>query len=102
MTRRAPSDLLLDLRRSAAIGLAFGAGAVHLAVVGVLLMLNQRAIIVGSLTLGQATLLVIAAGAGLMAARAERLGEGLVAGMLAGAAASLPLAALTVLIGLLP
>jgi branched-chain amino acid transport system permease protein len=99
MTRSASSTLLLDLRRSGGIGLAFGAGAVHLAVVGVLLMLNQRAIIVGSLTLGQATLLLIAAGAGLMAARAERLGEGLFAGMVAGAVASLPLSALTVLIG---
>jgi len=35
------------MRRAILIGLAFGAGAVHLAVVGVLLMLHQRAIIVG-------------------------------------------------------
>jgi branched-chain amino acid transport system permease protein len=99
MTRTAPlSALLPSLRRGAAVGLAFGAGAVHLAAVGVLLMLDQRAIVVGSLTLGQATLLSIAAGAGLMAARAERLGVGL----LAGAVASLPLAVLTILIGFVP
>jgi hypothetical protein len=64
------------LRRSAAIGLAFGAGAVHLAVVGVLLMLHQRAIIVGILSLGQAALLLIAAGAGLMAARGADIRQG--------------------------
>jgi len=90
------------LRRSAAIGLAFGAGAVHLAVVGVILMLHQRAIIVGSLTLGQAALLLIAAGAGLMAARSPNVGEGLLSGMLAGAACGLPIAALTMLISLVP
>ena len=102
MSSAAPSALLPALRRSAAIGLAFGAGAVHLAAVGVLLMLHQRAIIVGSITLGQAALLLIAVGAGLMAARAATLGEGLLAGVLAGAACSLPIAALTVLIGFVP
>jgi hypothetical protein len=102
MTSAAPSPLLPVLRRSAAIGLAFGAGTVHLAAVGVLLMLHQRAIIVGSLTLGQAALLLIAAGAGLMAARTAMLGEGLLAGVLAGAVCGLPIAALTVLIGFVP
>jgi hypothetical protein len=90
------------LRRSAAIGLAFGAGAVHLAVVGVLLMLHQRAIIVGILSLGQAALLLIAAGAGLMAARGADIRQGVLSGTLAGAACGLPIAALTVLIGLVP
>jgi branched-chain amino acid transport system permease protein len=102
MTGAAPTTPLAAVRRSVAIGLAFGAGAVHLAVVGVLLMLHQRAIIVGSVTLGQAMLLLIAAGAGLVAARTARTGEGLLAGTLAGAACGLPLAALTVLIGLVP
>lgn len=102
MSSAAPSALLPALRRSAAIGLAFGAGTVHLAAVGVLLMLHQRAIIVGGITLGQAALLLIAVGAGLMAARAATLGEGLLAGVLAGAACSLPIAALTVLIGFVP
>jgi branched-chain amino acid transport system permease protein len=102
MISAAPSALPPALRRSAAIGLASGAGAVHLAVVGVLSMLHQRAIIVGSLTLGQAALLLIAAHAGLMAARSTSLGEGLLSGMLAGAACSLPIAALTMLISLVP
>ena len=57
------------MRRAILIGLAFGAGAVHLAVVGVLLMLHQRWIIVDTLSLGQAVLLLIAGGAGAMAGR---------------------------------
>ena len=51
------------MRRAVLIGLAFGAGAVHIAIVGVLLMLHQRWIIVGTVTLGQAALLMIAGGA---------------------------------------
>jgi len=102
MTSAAPSTLLPALHRSAAIGLACGAGAVHLAVVGVLLMLHQRAIIVGSLSLGQAALVLIAAGAGLMAARSASVGQVLFSGMLAGAACGLPIATLTVLIGVVP
>ena len=68
--------------------MAFGAGAVHLAAVGVLLMLHQRWIVVGTLSLGQAALLLLAGGAGAMA------GGPLVRGMLAGAAAGVPIAAL--------
>jgi hypothetical protein len=102
MTSAAPSAPIPALRRSAAIGLACGAGAVHLAVVGILLMLHQRAIIVGGLSLGQAALLLNAAGAGLMAARSARVGQGMLSGMLSGAACGLPIAALTVLIGLVP
>jgi branched-chain amino acid transport system permease protein len=102
MSGATPPALLPSLRRSVLAGLAFGAGAVHLALVGVLLMLNQRAIIVGSLTLGQATLLLIAAGAGLMAARGASAGKGALCGALAGAASGLPLGALTMLIGLVP
>src|SRR5260370_37961947 len=98
----APATLLPALRRSAAIGLACGAGAVHLAVVGVLLMLHQRAIIVGGLSLGQAALLLIAAEAGLMAARNAGVVQGLLSGMISGAACGLPIAALTGLIGLVP
>jgi hypothetical protein len=65
-------------------------------------MLHQRAIIVGGLSLGQAALLLIAAGAGLMAARNAGAGQGLLSGMISGAACGLPIAALTVLIGLVP
>ena len=52
--------MMPQVRRAILIGLAFGAGAVHLAVVGVLLMLHQRWIIIDTFSLGQAVLLVIA------------------------------------------
>ncbi|HME28098.1 MAG TPA: branched-chain amino acid ABC transporter permease [Acetobacteraceae bacterium] len=83
------------MRRSILIGLAFGAGAVHLAVVGVLLMLYQRSIIVGTLSLGQAVLLVIAGGAGAMAGRP-------LPGLVAGAAASVPIAVLAAVMSFVP
>ena len=83
------------MRRAILVGLAFGAGAVHLAVVGVLLMLHQRAIIVGTLSLGQAVLLLIAGGAGAVAGRP-------LPGLLAGAAASVPIAVLTALLAVVP
>jgi branched-chain amino acid transport system permease protein len=83
------------MRRAILVGLAFGAGAVHLAVVGVLLMLHQRAIIVGTLSLGQAVLLLIAGGAGAMAGRP-------LPGLLAGAAAGVPIAVLTALLAVVP
>ncbi len=88
--------------RAVLVGLAFGAGALHLAVVGVLLMLHKRWIIVDTLSLGQAVLLLLAASAGAMAD--SRIGAGrslrqrLGIGLLAGAAAALPLAALTLVI----
>jgi branched-chain amino acid transport system permease protein len=83
------------IRRSVLIGLAFGAGAVHIAVVGVLLMLHQRWIVVDILTLGQAALLLIAGGAGAMAGRP-------LSGFVAGAAAGVPIAALTAIMGTVP
>jgi branched-chain amino acid transport system permease protein len=98
--------------RAVLIGLAFGAGALHLAVVGVLLMLHKRWIIIDTLSLGQAIMLLLAASAGAMAD--SRIAAGRIAagrgavqgtalqrlgiGLLAGAAASLPLAALTIVI----
>ncbi|WP_428486500.1 branched-chain amino acid ABC transporter permease [Rhodopila sp.] len=78
-------------------GLLFGAGGVHLAVVGVLLMLHQRAIVVDTISLGQAVLIVLTVGAGAMAVPAGRHADApqrLLLGMAAGAAAALPLAAL--------
>ena len=93
--------MMPQLRRAVLIGLAFGAGAVHLAVVGVLLMLHQRWIVIDTLSLGQAVLLAIAGGAGAMAVR----GEGAVrflAGLLAGAAASVPISALTLVMAAVP
>ncbi len=83
------------LRRALLIGLAFGAGALHLAVVGVLLMLHQRWIIIDMLSLGQAVLVAIAGGAGAMAGRP-------LPGALAGAAAGVPIAALAVLMSVVP
>ncbi len=68
------------MRRAMLIGLAFGAGAVHIAIVGVLLMLHQRWIVIDVLTLGQAALFMIAGGAGAMAGRPL---TGLVAGAVA-------------------
>jgi branched-chain amino acid transport system permease protein len=83
------------IRRSVLIGLAFGAGAVHIAVVGVLLMLHQRWIVIDVLTLGQAVLLLIAGGAGAMAGRP-------LGGLLAGAASGVPIAALAVIMDAVP
>ncbi len=83
------------MRRAVLIGLAFGAGAVHIAVVGVLLMLHQRWIVVDVLTLGQAALLLIAGGAGAMAGRP-------LSGLVAGAVAGVPIAALTVIMDAVP
>jgi branched-chain amino acid transport system permease protein len=84
-----------QLRRAVLIGLAFGAGAVHLAVVGVLLMLHQRWIVIDTLSLGQAVLVVIGGGAGAMVGRP-------LTGALAGAAAGVPIAALSVIMAVVP
>ena len=83
------------IRRATLIGLGFGAGAVHIAAVGVLLAMHQRWIIVDVLSLGQAALLVIAGGAGAMA-------RGALPGLLAGAAAGVPIAALAVTMSFVP
>jgi branched-chain amino acid transport system permease protein len=86
---------MIHLRSSISIGVIFGIIALHLAVVGLLPMLNQRWIIVGVLSLGHGTLLAIGLGAGASAARhqAQRLATVLRAG-LAGAVAAVPLAVL--------
>ncbi|MGC1412172.1 MAG: branched-chain amino acid ABC transporter permease [Acetobacteraceae bacterium] len=83
------------MRRAILIGLAFGAGAVHLAVVGVLLMLHQRMIIVDTLTLGQAVLLLLAGGAGAMIGRP-------LPGLIAGVAAAVPIAVLAAVMSIVP
>jgi branched-chain amino acid transport system permease protein len=83
------------MRRAVLIGLAFGAGAVHIAAVGVLLAMHQRWIIVDLLSLGQAALLLIAGGAGAMVGRK-------LPGLLAGAAAGVPIAALTLVMSVVP
>jgi branched-chain amino acid transport system permease protein len=83
------------LRSSVFIGLIFGVIALHLAIVGLLPMLNQRWIIVGALSLGHGTLLAVGLGAGAFTARHQvrRLATVLCAG-LAGAIAAVPLAVL--------
>jgi branched-chain amino acid transport system permease protein len=78
------------IRRTLLTGLQFGAIGVYLAMIGLLLMLHDRAIIVGVMSLGHATLLAIGLAAGLMAARgtdqlATRLMHGLLSGAIAGA-----------------
>ena len=83
------------IRRSILIGLAFGAGAVHIAAVGVLLAMHQRWIIVDVLTLGQAALLLIAGGAGAMTGRP-------MFGLIAGATAGVPVAALAFAMSAIP
>jgi branched-chain amino acid transport system permease protein len=97
--------------RAALIGLLFGAGAVHLSIVGVLLMLHQRWIVVETLSLGQAILVGIAVGAGAMAsvrvtAPEESFWHGIVGhlgiGVIAGVACGVPVAVLTVATVLLP
>ena len=87
--------MMPQLRRAALIGLAFGAGAVHLAAVGVLLAMHQRWIVIDVLSLGQAALLLIAGGAGAMAGRP-------LPGLLAGAAAGVPIAVLAVVMSIVP
>ena len=95
---------LVRMRRAVLIGLAWGAGAFHLAIVGVLLMLHQRWIVVETLTLGQATLLLIAGGAGAMtSARVAEAGRGASPGLsaLAGAACAVPITLLMIVMSLL-
>jgi branched-chain amino acid transport system permease protein len=99
------SETAQQIRRAVLTGLAFGAGAVHLAIVGVLLMLHQRWIVIDTLSLGQATLLAIGAGAGAMTA-AHATGaptsRRLLLSLLAGAGSAAPLALLTVFMALVP
>ena len=82
------------LRHAVLTGLLLGGIGIYLAAVGLLLMLHERAIIVGVMSLGQATLLVIGLVAGLLAARgtdqlAARLLRGAASGAIAGALVAL-------------
>jgi branched-chain amino acid transport system permease protein len=89
-------------RRVLMIGLLFGVIGVYVAIIGLLLMLHQRAIVLGVISLGQATLGAIGLGAGITIARLGR-GEGraalLLQSLLAGAVAGALLALLAVIIG---
>jgi branched-chain amino acid transport system permease protein len=77
------------------VGLVFGVIALHLAIVGLLPMLNQRWIIIDTLSLGHGTLLAIGLGAGAYGVRHQaRRPATLLGAMLSGAIAAVPLAAL--------
>ena len=78
------------IRHTLLTGILFGATGVYVAAIGLLLMLQERAIIVGIMNLGHATLIAIGLAAGLVAARGQdpvavRLLRGLSAGAVAGA-----------------
>jgi branched-chain amino acid transport system permease protein len=92
-----------ELRHAVLTGLLFGVIGIYLAAVGLLLMLNERAIIVGVMSLGDATLLAIGLAAGLMAARGhDRLATRLVRGLLSGAIAGAMIALLPMLMNAVP
>jgi len=90
------------LRHTVLTGLLFGVVGVYLAAVGLLLMLHERSIIVGVMSLGHATLLAVGLAAGLVAARgnerlAARFARGILSGAVAGAVvALLPVVMVTV------
>src|SRR5579885_2235833 len=82
--------------RAIITGLVFGVNAVYLAVVGILPMINARAVIVDLLTLAQAALLAIGLGAGAFISRSERelptgtvMVHSLITGAIAGALVAL-------------
>jgi branched-chain amino acid transport system permease protein len=83
-----------EFRHAVLMGVLFGGIGIYLAAIGLLLMLHERAIIVGVMSLGRATLLAAGLGAGLTAARgsdqlATRLVRGILAGAIAGAIVAL-------------
>jgi branched-chain amino acid transport system permease protein len=85
--------------RAIVTGLVFGIIAVYLAVVGLLPMINARAVIVDVLTMAHAALLAIGLGAGAYLARGERdkpMGTIVLHGLIAGAIAGGLLAVLVV------
>jgi branched-chain amino acid transport system permease protein len=93
-------DATTPLRHTVLMGLLFGGIGIYLAAIGLLLMLHERAIIVGVMSLGHATLLAVGLGAGLMAARGtERLATRLVRGVLSGAIAGAMVALLPIVMG---
>ena len=84
------------------VGLVFGVIAVYLCAVGLLLMLNGRAIIVDTITLGQAVLVMVGIGAGaFVARRTVSWGLAALAGIVAGGVAGACVAVLTILMPLL-
>ena len=90
-------------RHTILTGLLFGAIGVYLAAVGLLLMLHQRPIIVGAISLGHTTLLALGLAAGLVAARGtDPLPVRLMRGLLSGAIAGGLLALLAIVMAAVP
>jgi len=90
------------LRTAASRGLLFGVIGVYLAAVGVLLMLHNRWIVIGTLSLGQATLVLLGIGAGIIAVPRGAIGVRLAGGAVAGLITGALIAALALLIALVP
>jgi branched-chain amino acid transport system permease protein len=85
------------IRRTLLTGSQFGVVGVYLAMIGLLLKLHERAIVVGVMSLGLATLVALGLAAGLMAARGvDRLAARLMYGMLSGAIAGAVVALLPI------
>jgi branched-chain amino acid transport system permease protein len=92
-----------EFRHTILTGLLFGGIGIYLAAIGLLLMLHERAIIVGVMSLGHATLLASGLGAGLVAARGhDRLATRLLRGVLAGAIAGGMVALLPIVMNAVP
>ena len=90
-------------RHAIRTGLALGGATVFMAVVGILMMFQNRPIIVGTLTLGYATLGLTLFTAGLLVARRGLFGHRdptIVGGVVAGALAAILPALLAVLMSL--
>jgi branched-chain amino acid transport system permease protein len=86
------------VRRTLVAGVLAGIVGIYLAAVGLLLLLHERSIIVGVVSLGHATLLAAGIGAGIAAARGdEALGARLLRGLAAGAVGGAVLALLPML-----
>jgi branched-chain amino acid transport system permease protein len=90
--------------RAIVTGVVFGVVAIYLAVVGILPMINARAIIVDVLSMAHAALLAIGLGAGAYLARGERdqptgtiVLHGLIAGAIAGALLAVLVVAMNVI-----
>ncbi len=84
------------MKRPITRGLMVGAGAVHISAVGVLAMLHQRWVIVGTISLGQITLILLGIAAGALASPAGEVHP--LKGGIAGLFAALPLAVLAAVI----
>jgi branched-chain amino acid transport system permease protein len=99
-----PTSSTTQLTHVVKIGLIFGVIGVYLAAVGLLLMLNNRAIIVDTISLGQAVLILVGVGAGLMAVPSasgvtvlRQAGFGVLAGAIVGAMVAFLTVVMTVL-----